>query len=100
MGTARKSLAGAGTLTAGLAIGGFLPPDPALNTNATEEYNGTSWSPGGNLSTARRALAGTGTQSLGLAFGGNPGSPSSPSNATEEFTGEVATATARTVTTS
>ena len=52
------------------------------------------------MATARRALAGTGTQSLGLAFGGNPGSPSSPSNATEEFTGEVATATARTVTTS
>ena len=34
--TARQSLAGAGTQTAGLAFGGTIPP----TTAATEEYNG------------------------------------------------------------
>jgi hypothetical protein len=29
-------------------------------TNATEEYNGSTWAAGGNLNTARNALAGTG----------------------------------------
>jgi hypothetical protein len=28
------------------------------NTNATEEYDGSSWTAGGNLNTARRYLAG------------------------------------------
>jgi hypothetical protein len=37
---------------------------------ATEEYDGTSWSPGGNLGTARQ-LGGAGTQTSGVAFGGN-----------------------------
>jgi hypothetical protein len=47
--TARRTLAGAGTQTAGLAFGGFT-----ANSNATEEYNGSSWTAGGNLGTARR----------------------------------------------
>jgi hypothetical protein len=43
--TARAGLVGAGTQTAGLAIGG-IPPGTAT-TAATEEYDGTSWtSPG------------------------------------------------------
>jgi len=56
------------------------------NSNVTEEYDGTSWSSGGNLGTARAYLAGCGTQSAGLCMGGyvssNPGS-----NVTEEYTG-------------
>ena len=67
--TARYGLAGAGTQNAGLAVGGYLPP----NLSCTEEYNGTSWSAGGALGTARYALAGAGTQAAGLAFGGYPG---------------------------
>jgi hypothetical protein len=43
---------------------------PGAPTNATEEYNGTTWTGGGSLATARRLLAGAGTQTAGLAFGG------------------------------
>jgi len=67
--TARRELAGSGTLTAGLVFGG----SPA--TAATEEYDGTSWTASGNLGTARYGLAGSnaGTQTSSLAFaGGNP----------------------------
>ena len=38
--TAREYLAGAGTQTAGLCMGGST----GSNSAATEEYNGTSWS--------------------------------------------------------
>jgi hypothetical protein len=37
-------------------------------TAATEEYDGTSWTAGGNLGTARFALAGAGTQTAGFSF--------------------------------
>jgi hypothetical protein len=40
------------------------------NTAATEEYDGSAWTGGGNLSTARRYLAGCGLQTAGLGFGG------------------------------
>jgi hypothetical protein len=49
MGTARNSLAGAGTQTAGLGFGGST----GSFSNATEEYDGSSWGPGGNMTTAR-----------------------------------------------
>jgi hypothetical protein len=42
-----------------------------LLTNATEEYDGSTWSSGGNLSTGRLLVAGAGTQTAGLAIGGN-----------------------------
>jgi hypothetical protein len=59
------------------------------------------WSNLPSMSTARRSLMDAGTQSAALAFGGYTGS--SPSNyltATEEWTGEVATAGSKTLTTS
>src|SRR5210317_941246 len=62
MGTARTSLAGAGTQTAGLAFGGAPP--------ATEEYSGYTWSTGGSLGTARQSLGGAGIQTAALGFGG------------------------------
>jgi hypothetical protein len=43
---------GAGTQTAALVFGGYGP------LNATEEYDGSSWTAGGNLGTARYVLAG------------------------------------------
>jgi hypothetical protein len=43
--------------------------------NVTEEYNGTSWSPGGNLGTARYLYQVAGIQTAGLAFGGRTPSP-------------------------
>jgi hypothetical protein len=48
MGTARDDLAGAGTQTAGLAFGGDTG-----TVQATEEYDGSAWTAGGNLNTAR-----------------------------------------------
>jgi len=60
-------------------MGGTTGSDSAV----TEEYNGTSWSSGGNLATARQGLAGAGTQSAGLCMGGYTGSNSA---VTEEYT--------------
>jgi hypothetical protein len=37
------------------------------NTNATEEYDGSSWTAGGNLNTTR-GLAGCGIQTAGFSF--------------------------------
>jgi hypothetical protein len=64
--TARSTLAGAGTQTAGLAFGGNIPP----LTGATESYNGTSWTELNDLTTARSYVMGFGTQSSALAAGG------------------------------
>ena len=78
--TARYGLAGAGTQTAGLCMGGTT----GSNSAKTEEYNGTSWSAGGDLATARGSLAGAGTQTAGLCMGGYT---SSISAKTEEYNG-------------
>ncbi len=77
VGTARRGLAGAGTQSAGLCMGGYV----AALSNVTEEYDGTSWSSGGNLGTARET-AGAGTQSAGLCMGGYV---AAYSNVTEEY---------------
>ena len=79
LGTARYTLAGGGTQTAGLAFGGDILPGPSA---LTEEYNGAGWAAGGNLNTARRSLFGCGTQTAGLAAGGNP-NPSTTANSEE-----------------
>lgn len=94
--TAREAVAGAGTQTAGLAIGGQVPPITPVG--ATEEYDGTSWvtSPG-SLNTVRRSLGGAGTQTAALAFGGvvTP----SVTGATEEWLG-AGSPTTKTITVS
>ena len=66
MGTGRINHAGAGTQTAGLGFAGYT----TTNLNSSEEYDGSSWTAGGNLNTARRSLAGAGLQTAALAFGG------------------------------
>ena len=81
MNTARMSMASSGIQTAALAAGGN--GGPPFNSNASEEYNGSSWTEGNNLNTGRRNIAGTGTQTASLAFGGQ-----SPETAkTEEYDG-------------
>jgi len=55
----------------------------------TEEYNGSTWSPGGSLGTARRDSAGCGTQTAGLAIGGET---TVSVNITEEYDGSTWTA--------
>jgi hypothetical protein len=71
---AQHASANAGTQTAGLAFGGYNWV-PAGNIISTEEYNGSSWTGGGNLPAAQRNLGGAGTQTAGLAFGGLTGNP-------------------------
>ena len=47
-------------------MGGYYSP----NRDTTEEYNGSSWSAGGDLTTAHSYGAGAGTQSAAFAAGG------------------------------
>jgi len=63
--TGRRTLAGTGTQTAGLAVAG----GPPSITN-TEEYDGTSWSEQNDIPQATQQMAGAGTQSATAVFGG------------------------------
>jgi hypothetical protein len=73
MTTGRIVGGGAGIQTAAIAFGGnqATPSTPAnpFMVN-TEEYNGSSWSPGGNMGTARTNIGAAGTQTATLGFGG------------------------------
>jgi hypothetical protein len=73
MTTGRIVGGGAGIQTAAIAFGGnqATPATPAnpFMVN-TEEYNGSSWSPGGNMGTARTNIGAAGTQTAALGFGG------------------------------
>ena len=66
--TARHALAGCGTQTAALCIGGSN--SPAL----TESWNGTSWTEVADLNTGRSYLGASiqGTPSTTIVFGGSP----------------------------
>ena len=70
--------ASCGTQTAGIIFGGgYLdgfgkPPGPQA---VTLEWDGSSWTAGGNLNQARRRLGGAGTQTAALGFGGYSGPP-------------------------
>ena len=75
--TARGLLAAAGngTQTAGLIFGGttsISPHNPGI-TNASEEYDGSSWTTGNNLNFSSRNLGGLGVQTSAVAAGGVPG---------------------------
>jgi hypothetical protein len=65
----------------------FAGGSPPSTTNATEKYDGSSWTSSGNLNTSRRGLAGCGISTAGLAFGGTTAPPSATQSATEEFNG-------------
>ena len=88
-------MAAAGTQTAALSIAGYS--GGYLST--AETWNGTTWSKITNLATARDYLGGAGTQTLGLAFGGETGAGARTA-VTEEWTGDILTATSKTLTTS
>ena len=89
MGSGRYALGGAGSQTAALGFAGYAsPPPPGYSEGQkTEEYNGSGWATGGNLTgAARYYIGGCGTQTAGLAFGGN--SPGTGRSAlTEEYDG-------------
>ena len=94
----RRKFAAAGTQTAGLGFAGlsddeFDPNDSTFLSNTTEEYDGSTWTAGGNLSTKREYIAGAGTQTAGLGFGGQIDSFTYVvTNATEEYDGTSWTA--------
>ena len=72
-GTARRGLncGGIGSITAGLM---FCGTDASTAKNETEEYNGSSWTGGGNYPTGVQNIGGTGTQTAAIGFGGSNGS--------------------------
>jgi hypothetical protein len=68
--TATQQMNGAGTQTAGLAIGGSSSTS-VLNTSY--EYDGSTWTTGGTMGTSRSfARLGCGTQTAALVAGGTP----------------------------
>ena len=84
------STGGFGTQTAGALAGGGAPDNISSPydgySNSTDEYNGTSWSEGGDINSNRLGMATCGTQTAGFGAGGyrganHPASP--PSNTTE-----------------
>ena len=86
--TARYQGGSAGTLTAGLCIGGQVPP----RSTATEEYNGTAWTAGGALNVARYYGVSAGTQTAALLAGGNVNASPVAYAVTEEYNGTSWTA--------
>jgi hypothetical protein len=77
----RQNHAGAGSGTAGLLCSGFVTTDQsnASYVNTTEEYDGSSWSSGGNMNTDLEGHKGWGTQTSCSMFGGYDEDLSSPS---------------------
>jgi hypothetical protein len=67
--TAIKGFASAGTQTAAIAAGGENEPGDKLTS--TFEYDGSSWTTGGNLNAGKRENAGAGTQTAALSMGGD-----------------------------
>ena len=89
MNTGRYAIGSAGTLTAGLAAAGDLFPAPshaARASNATEEYDGTSWASATDIGTGRSFFASCGTQTAAIGSSGYPFSGPT-TTATEEYDG-------------
>jgi len=88
--TGRSEFDGTGTQTAALAVAGNTPGGggPGLNlTNAVEEYNGSSWTAGGNYPVSIRQNAAFGVQTAAVSFGGNPAGSSVTT--TNEYNGST-----------
>jgi hypothetical protein len=83
--TPRYDGGGAGVPDAALFFGG-LDTNTGLASNATEEFNGTTWSYGGNMITARQVHSGLGTQNAALAVSGRDASGGNITS-TEEYDG-------------
>ena len=89
--TAREARSAEGTQTATVLFGGADNTASPYTINNTEEYNGSTWSPGGNLNTARFGIMsfGTGITSSVAAAGSTDAGPATPhrTGATEEYNG-------------
>jgi len=101
--TGRRYLSGIGfgTQTAGAIYGGVTNTTlPQTYTNATEEYDGSTWTSGGTLNTAKGNASNAGTQTAAIAFGGSdktPGTGSVALTGTESYNGTSWTNTPSTV---
>jgi hypothetical protein len=82
--TGRNDLAGTGTSTAALAIGGLFHQQ----VQATETWNGTNWTEVNAMNSNRTELTGAGIQTSAIAFGGG-----TPGLETETWNGTNWTAT-------
>ena len=86
--SARGDVMAAGTLTAGLIMGGYQNvPDPNFLFEETEEFNGTSWSEVNDMPTGAYSGSGTGTQTAAFVNNMYIGSPGERSNVTYEYDG-------------
>jgi len=90
--TTRRNMAAGGITSAGIIAGGFVPPA----SNATEEYNGTSWTSQNNIPVAKEAGGGgLGVQTAFVVAGGS--GPDNITNgysqSTQEYDGTNWTAT-------
>jgi len=87
--TARTGGGLTGSLTAGLYFGGNTPP----SSQVTEEYNGTAWANGNNMTeTARDQMYGWGTQTASISAAGVTGSDGNKSKLVELYNGTSWTA--------
>ena len=69
----RNFLAGLGTSTAMLAVGGITTPtEPTSLSALTESWNGTAWTEVNDINTARGKLAAAGITTSAMIFGGLP----------------------------
>ena len=100
MSQGRRRASGAGTQTDALVLAGLIP-GPAATTKV-EGYDGTSFSTRPSLGTSRYYGYGFAAASGNAYIAGGLTSPGAPNHTTaaEEFTAEVLTAAARTLTTS
>ena len=80
---------GTGSLTAALAFGGNLYPG---TSTATEHYDGTSWTGGGNVNTGTDAGIGFGILTAAVKAGGYIAGPGVVTNSSEEYDGSSWTA--------
>ena len=83
-----------GTYTAALSHHGSYGPGPQPNDNKTFEYDGSSWTAGGNCNQTMRVLGSSGSQTSAMAFNGalnpnNPNFPPAQSNKTESYNGSA-----------
>ena len=83
--------AGVGVLTAGLSVGGNKVADSS-RSELTYEYDGSSWTAGGNLTEEREGGCAFGTQTAGVACGGESLFPASEGGvqyvtSTDEYNG-------------
>ena len=83
MNTARRLLSGLGTQTASLGWGGYIGP----STNASEEYDGTSWTNSPNYPSVIYGAGAIGTQTAGVGAGGYLQPTTSSVNTTQDYNG-------------